>query len=113
MYSVILILPNTQLRHLPALATFLGLEDIVLSVALGPDASTATHAAGHLWNAQPIITDMGEETLDWSDSGLTADVVETLIEQARLKVIEPGSLLLPHTQFQALLEEMELVLSTV
>jgi hypothetical protein len=109
MQSVILLLPNALLPHLPELAQVLGLNEIVLSVALGPDADTATHTAGHSWHAQPLVADLGDETLDWSDTGLSTDIVETLIEQARLKVTAQGTTVPPHMQFQALLDEMGLV----
>lgn len=109
MHSVILLMPNSLLHHMPALAQVLGLNDIVLSVALGPDADTATHAAGHVWHAQPIVTALDDDALDWAESGLAADVVDTLIAQARLKVTEPGTPTPPHMQFQALLDELGLV----
>lgn len=109
MHSVILLLPKSLLHHLPALAQVLGLNDILLSVALGPDAGSATHAAGHVWHAHPIVTALDDDALEWAESGLAADVVDTLIEQARLKVTEPGTPTPPHMQFQALLDELGLV----
>jgi hypothetical protein len=58
MHSVILLLPNALLQHLPALAQVLGLNDLQLSVSLGPDADTATHSAGHIWHPLPIVPDL-------------------------------------------------------
>tara|TARA_R100000789_G_scaffold88352_1_gene85057 strand:- start:476 stop:817 length:342 start_codon:yes stop_codon:yes gene_type:complete len=112
MHSVILLLPNAQLQHLPGLAQVLGLNDIQFSVSLGPDADTATHSAGHIWHLLSIVRGLGDETLDCSGCGLSVDTVETLIEQAHLKVTEPGTLLPPRMQLQALINEMGLVGAT-
>ena len=109
MHSVILLLPNALLQHLPSLAQVLGLKNMVLSVALGPDVDTATHTAGQIWHEQPIVSALDDETLDWSGSDLPADIVGALIAQAWLKVTEPGTPMPPHMQFQALLDELGLV----
>lgn len=55
---------------------------------------------------------LGDESLDWSGCGLSVDTVQALIEQAHQKVTEPGTLLPPHLQFQALLDETGLVRAT-